>query len=195
MPIGGGNTVSGKAPTNPPQGSAAQVGAQSGQARDLAESQQSTINDLRQALAVGDITQEQYNDAVGQLFDARLAQLQGDLQEQGRPQAAAAVPVGIGTSSAPAPAPGPTPFGPPPQGVALEGQNQGVPLAPLTEDESLLAGPTARPGESVTGPSIRGRVPPEVLAAIPALLEAAKDPDAPPAVRALLQLLDQMVNG
>src|SRR5688572_3337958 len=113
MPIGGDNIVPGRVETAPPAGSAAQVGAQSGEARDLANTQQSTIDDLRTALSQGDISKAEYDRAVGELFNARLAQLQGDLIEQGRPEAASSVPLGLGSTNAP-PSSEPGVFGPAP---------------------------------------------------------------------------------
>lgn len=160
--------------------------------------QMTVVGDLQGALANGDISQEQYDDAIGAMFDQQLTQLAGDFEEQGRPEAAAGVPVGIGVAEGreqrQMQRPGQESPVAPPRGVQFGGRQK--PQAPLSGDDALLYGTgTYRPNESVTTPSRSVEVPDEVFNAIPALLEAAKDPDAPPALHALLELLNYQVNG
>jgi len=182
-----------KAPKAAP-GSPAQVGQQSAAGHALYERQMSTVDQLQTALAAGDISQEQYDDAVGQLFDAQLQQLQRQLQAQSKAGAAAAVPVGAGVSDQP-PSAGANPFTPP-EGVTFAPAGGNRPQGAPPGDLGLLAGPTSRPDESVTTPAPQsGTVPDAVLQNIPALIRAAQDPDASPAVKALLRLLDHYING
>lgn len=157
------------------------------------------VGDLQGALANGDITQEQYDQAIGAMFDQQLQQLQGDLKEQGRPGAAAGVPVGIGVAEgadqeAMQQDPGFSPVAP--NGVTLQQPNRPKPPKMQGDDALLYNSPTFRPNEAVNTPVSRNTpVPDAVFNAIPALLEAAKDPDAPPALRALLDLLNYNING
>jgi hypothetical protein len=179
-------------PGGPPPGSVGQLNDQLDQARALREQQASTISDLQAALSAGDITRDEYYQATGQLYDAQLSQLQGDLQEQGRPGAAAAVPVGIGTSNKPPEAfvgegNDAGAFGPPPD-VQFQ---EAVPGGPGGAPSSILFGPTNRPGEAVTTPNLSARnLPQAVLDSIPALVKAAQSPDATEAVKALARLVD-----
>ncbi len=66
------------------------------------------------------------------------------------------------------------------------------PIPLQNEEDNLLFGPTSRPTEAVTTGNLpNGRIPlpPNVNAMIPVLTQAVQDPDAPPQLRGLLQLL------
>lgn len=74
------------------------------------------------------------------------------------------------------------------------GQMQDEQLVPLSEDEELLVGETDNPMESRFKNTQGKDVPDAVIKAIPALLAAAKQPDAPPALHALIRMLGHYVN-
>jgi hypothetical protein len=59
------------------------------------------------------------------------------------------------------------------------------------EDEELLYGPTSRPNDPMQrGVTQVGKPPPQnIMRQLPALIEAARQPDAPPQLIAFLQLL------
>lgn len=170
-------------------------------ARALREKGMNTVDKLQTALANGQISEDDYYNAVGGLFDQQLKQLQGDLREQGRGKEAQDVPVGIGRADTPRQTARvlrdeSSPFDPP-QGVQFDDGRQQPALPKLNEDDELLFGPSDRPEQSVTTPHSVGTasIPQEVYTGLPALLEAAQDPDAPPAIRALVRMLDYHING
>ena len=68
------------------------------------------------------------------------------------------------------------------------------PQGTLSEEEALIAGPTSRPNEHVSTMPNQRAVPHAVFQSIPALIEASKDPNCPPAVKALLRLADYHIN-
>ena len=81
----------------------------------------------------------------------------------------------------------------PPEGVKLQ-QPQPMDTAGMTGDEQFLYGPDQ--GAAPLGPPrAKAPIPERVWKAMPALVQAAKDPDAPPAVLALVRLLNNRING
>ncbi len=93
---------------------------------------------------------------------------------------------------------------PPPdtaQPVAPQQQQQALPAAaspndyqpqftPQNEGDQFITGPTTRPNEPQTvGAHQQLPVPQAVLDAMPAFVEAAQAPDAPPQLQALVQLI------
>lgn len=79
-----------------------------------------------------------------------------------------------------------------PQGVNLQ---KPKPIPPPTGEDALVYGPTGRPQEPVTATTQRAQVPNYIFEAMPALVHASNFPDAPPALRALVRLMDIHVNG
>lgn len=88
---------------------------------------------------------------------------------------------------------------PTPAGVDLSGRTR-QPDLPNVRDEymAMLLGPSDRPEEHVTtglnNATGRQPVPREVLQHLPALVEAAKDPNAPPQLHVLLALINYHLN-
>ncbi len=78
-----------------------------------------------------------------------------------------------------------------PQGVTLQ---KPQPVPPPTGVDALAFGPTSRPDEPVTKDTQRNAVPDYIFQALPALVKAASMPDAPPALRALIRLMDTNIN-
>lgn len=71
------------------------------------------------------------------------------------------------------------------------------PIPLQSEEDNLLFGPTGRPTESITTGNLpNGRIPlpPNINKMIPILTQAVQDPDAPPQLRGLLQLLMHHAN-
>ena len=80
---------------------------------------------------------------------------------------------------------------PAPEGVEFK-EPKKMP-GPAGEEESFLFGPSGTPDK---GPYVsRNEVPEFVWQAIPALLEAAQNPDAPAAVRVLISMLNKRIEG
>jgi len=78
-----------------------------------------------------------------------------------------------------------------PQGVKLQ---RPKPIMPPTGEDAMVYGPTSRPNEAVTTNRSPALIPDYVFKAIPALVRAAAMPDAPPALLAMLRLIDYNVN-
>lgn len=76
---------------------------------------------------------------------------------------------------------------------------QAGPVTPTNEDEAFLFGPTVRPGEHPAAGSAAGGVgatpSKDVYAAAPAIMEAAAEPGAPAALKALAMHLSQLMAG
>jgi hypothetical protein len=68
-------------------------------------------------------------------------------------------------------------------------------LPALSGLDQAVFGPTDKPALPLPNGAVQGRVPQSVIEGIPALIQASKSPDAPPALRALIQLLDHSING
>lgn len=191
-----------------PTGRSAQPGTgeslreQSDAGHAMEERHMATVDELQKQLAEGSMTQDQYFQRIGDLFDQELANLQGDLGEQGNESAAAGVPVGIGQVSglaqqrfenklaqrnaAQAPIAGPV------GGPAAPGGK----LPPLQGRDELLFGPTSRPMEDPSTGQNRvtpGKAPmaAEIRRVLPYLARLAQEPGAPPQLVLLVNLLAQ----
>lgn len=72
---------------------------------------------------------------------------------------------------------------------------QPQPLPPPAGEDALLYGPTSRPGQPVTTQRNSSEVPGYIFDSLPAIVRAAQMPDASPALKALVRLLDFHTNG
>lgn len=68
------------------------------------------------------------------------------------------------------------------------------PLPPPSGEDAMLYGMTTRPNEPVSTPRNRAEIPPYIYEQLPAIVRAAQAPDATPALKALVRLLDYHVN-
>lgn len=82
-----------------------------------------------------------------------------------------------------------------PEGVDLTGRPPSLGAPPSGDSDLALAlGPSTRPDEPVHSRNNQRQVPDYIFRALPGILRAAQEPDAPPAVRALLDLLNYHIN-
>ena len=166
--------------------------------RGLHEQNMQTVEQLQSKLFAGEMTQQEYDQAIGGLFDSELANLQGDLAEQGRPGEAGGIPVGIGQLAGVAQRRfeaklyGQTNARQGPM-MSPPGGDQQISQQPTGTDE-LLYGQTSRPDEAAnTGINriVPGRnpMPTGLKGSLPELVRMARSPDAPPQLLMLVQLL------
>ena len=105
-------------------------------------------------------------------------------------EAIAAIPE-VPETPAPAPQPAQVPAELPPIEYAPE-RGRARMGGPADEDEQILFAPTERRGEPITagiGPRGKGPLPADLWTWLPALIDAAVDPTAPPQLKALVELI------
>lgn len=177
---------------NDPQAQNARLQEAQGLAPDSASQRQlGVIGDLEAALAEGSISQEAFDDALGSVYEGyATAQQELDAPVEGNP-----VPGSTSTAD-PQSQGGPGSLDPSgaPEGVQFA---SGDGLGSMDSTASLLARATDRPGESVRaglGAASANYVPPDVIQALPALIAASKDPNAPAGIQVLLDLVDYHAN-
>ena len=174
----------GQGPNALPWGGAKNLNDIAGDLTNLTEVSAAQAPDIKQLqiqLANNEITQEQYDNQIGQLQGQRIQAAdiqQGNMAAELKQYLSQAPDVQKGFREDV------------PEGVQFT--NEDVNIGALAQGEDRLYGTTARPNENIaTGRTTTGLLPPpkDVYAWLPKLIDAASSPDAPAELHSLLSLL------